>query len=42
MDRTILRQSATMDVYGIPLLGNLLESLLINSYGSTVSKVTKW
>ena len=39
-NRTVLKQSATMDVFGVALVGNLLESLLIASYSSTVSKVT--
>jgi hypothetical protein len=36
--KTVLKQSASMDVYGVPLLGNLLESIFISSYESTVSK----
>lgn len=39
--RTLLRQTASMSVFGIPLLGDLLESLLINSYSSVVSKVRR-
>lgn len=37
--RTILQQTAEITVHGVPLLGGTLESILVNNYGPTVSKV---
>ena len=39
--RTVLKQTATIDVFGVALVGSLLESLLIKSYASTVAKVSQ-
>ena len=39
VNRTLLRQTARMNVFGIPLLGDILESMLISNYSSVVSKV---
>ena len=38
--RTILKQSATIDVHGVPLLGSVLESLWLNQYKTSVSNVS--
>ena len=37
--RTVLKQTAKISVFGIPLLGDILERLLFSNYGSTVSQV---
>ena len=36
----MLRQTSRMSVFGIPLLGGMLESILLGSYESTVSNVS--
>ena len=37
--RTVLRQTATMRVFGVPLLGGVLEDMLVTRYTATVAKV---
>lgn len=37
--RTTLTQTAKISVFGIPLIGSMLEGMLISSYGATVSQV---
>ena len=38
--RTILTQTAKISVHGVPLLGGMLESLLISAYSGTIDKVS--
>ena len=37
--RCILKQTACIDVHGVPLIGDMLESLWLTQYKSSVSKV---
>ena len=37
--RTVLKQTAEICVHGVPLIGDLLESILVGNYGPTVSTV---
>ena len=37
--RTVLRQTARIDVHGVPLVGPVLESLWLNQYKSSISNV---
>lgn len=39
LPRTLLVQTAKINIYGVPLLGGMLESLLISSYSGTIGKV---
>ena len=39
ISRTVLRQTATMRVFGVPLLGGILEDMLVSRYTATVAKV---
>ncbi len=39
--RCILKQTACINVHGVPLIGDMLESLWLSHYKSTVSKVSK-
>ena len=39
ISRTLLRQTATMRVFGVPLLGGVLEDMLVSRYTATVAKV---
>jgi len=34
----VLRQTARISVFGVPLLGTVLENMMISSYASTVAK----
>ncbi|XP_019858723.1 PREDICTED: PRELI domain containing protein 3B-like isoform X2 [Amphimedon queenslandica] len=36
--KTILQQHTVMSVHGVPLLGGLLETMILNSYESVISK----
>lgn len=37
-EKTCLTQTAKINVFGVPLFGSVLESLLISHYGSSVAK----